>query len=139
MSKKLIHVQSICSVKIRGITAEGLARIVEAADEGVYTSVTIDRTGVVIECCNHPTAKGLIDDLIHEYNVDYHLEPGQAIDPKSRDIDEEDDEDLYDSRYSLCDDEEWERQGRQDAMMMRVFGTTRPMGSGAAGGGKKRK
>ena len=103
-SQTLVHIQSICAVIIRCVTATDAIKIEERfsyEDPDIYRVVLnrkaaklFDRTAI-IHCCNHPTAKALIDDLVSEYgsNVDWYLEPGQEIDPKSRDIDEYDDDD----------------------------------------------
>ncbi len=101
-NQTLVHIQSICAVIIRCVTAADAIKIEERfsyEDPDIYRVVfnrkaakLFDRTAI-IKCCNHPTAKGLLEDLLSEYgsNVDWYLEPGLVIDPKSRDIDEDDD------------------------------------------------
>lgn len=93
-NQTLVHIQSVCVVQIRCITRSEIEDRFDYEDPEIYR-VTFHKDIAIIHCCNHPTAKALLEDLFPEYrsNIDWYLEPGQAIDPKSRDIDEWDEYD----------------------------------------------
>lgn len=90
-NQTLVHIQSVCAIQIRCVTRAEIEDRFYYEDPEIY-KVTYNHGIAIIHCCNHPTAKALIDDLISEYgsNIDWYLEHGQAIDPKSKDIGEDD-------------------------------------------------